>query len=329
MKRKKGFTLVELLVVIAVIALLMAILLPALSKAKEQARRAICGANLKQVGVAMAGYVADTDLLPWYAGRDPTYSGPFYSDTPSDEGTPHPYVAYRCNHNNNDTTYQDTSSNCPCGFARRPIPMRLGCLYARRYIGDGKVFYCPSNVDRDYQYKSYTNPDPAYGGLSSEWGMPHQAINTLANPVKNDWIRVGYSYYPIDENLRGLANMELVGGRLVPLYTARRFSSLSRRMPYATDGLWRSRNMSHKSGTERKANGTVLAVNAGVSALFKDGHVRFVKDEKVTYLWGNQSTPGTIFDNKFWEYWEIMSELSENDIDSRYLLYYVYQMIKP
>lgn len=55
MKRKKGFTLVELLVVIAVIALLMSILMPVLRKARDQAMRIMCGNHIKnlQLGVLM------------------------------------------------------------------------------------------------------------------------------------------------------------------------------------------------------------------------------------------------------------------------------------
>jgi len=59
--RKKGFTLIELLVVIAIIALLMAILMPALSKAKEQAKRAVCQSNLKQLMLAWGLYSDDND----------------------------------------------------------------------------------------------------------------------------------------------------------------------------------------------------------------------------------------------------------------------------
>lgn len=58
---RKGFTLIELLVVIAIIAILAAILFPVFSRARENARKATCQSNLKQVGLAVAGYVQDYD----------------------------------------------------------------------------------------------------------------------------------------------------------------------------------------------------------------------------------------------------------------------------
>ncbi len=62
--KKKTFTLIELMVVIAIIAILASILLPALGQAREKAKTSSCVSNLKQQGVAISMYLADYDFYP-------------------------------------------------------------------------------------------------------------------------------------------------------------------------------------------------------------------------------------------------------------------------
>jgi prepilin-type N-terminal cleavage/methylation domain-containing protein len=66
--RKKGFTLVELLVVISIIALLLSITMPGLQRAREQAKRTVCRSNLKSLGLAFHLYGNDWKnfLPPWW-----------------------------------------------------------------------------------------------------------------------------------------------------------------------------------------------------------------------------------------------------------------------
>lgn len=69
-KSRIAFTLIELLVVVAIVALLISILLPSLSAARENARLARCGAQLRQLGVAIHAYAAENrGMIP--RGPDP------------------------------------------------------------------------------------------------------------------------------------------------------------------------------------------------------------------------------------------------------------------
>jgi len=87
MRKTKGFTLIELLVVIAIIALLVSILLPSLNRARELAKRAICGTNLHGVGQAFALYQGDNkDQWPWLSVDDyDAETGTLYEDSPEED----------------------------------------------------------------------------------------------------------------------------------------------------------------------------------------------------------------------------------------------------
>ncbi len=266
-KRKSGFTLVELLVVIAVIALLLAILIPAMQKAKETARRVICANQVRQIGAAIAVYANSyDDFLPWYRGEDPAFKEaynckPVYPLNPEDgcPGDPpisHPFVAYRVDYKLKD------------GETLRP--MLLSCLYEAGVITEPKLFYCPSETTPRYRYKDYINPMP--DNTSKKWGTLPQAINvTPGLPSTNQWVRVGYTYYPTSPDT---PKNKKTGA---PWYSARKFDQLDDVLPYLTDRIWK-----RESGTEHLAKPFAhrTGTNYAVNALFKDGHTIYCKDQE-------------------------------------------------
>lgn len=97
---KKGFTLIELLVVVAIISILAAILFPVFARARENARRASCMSNMKQLGLAFMQYTQDYDewlpldtyANPWDTGIAP-YSG---IKVLYEASSPVPPLIFRC-----------------------------------------------------------------------------------------------------------------------------------------------------------------------------------------------------------------------------------------
>ena len=124
-----AFTLVELLVVIGIIALLIAIMLPALSRAKESANRVACGSNLRQLGVAFVMY--SNENRGWF---------PFHAAIGEMDKFGHPWNA-------EDWIYWHA--------ARKPAESPI-CTYLGGY--HLRVLRCPSD-DVPYHTRKIT-PDP-------------------------------------------------------------------------------------------------------------------------------------------------------------------------
>lgn len=122
MKKNKGFTLIELLVVIAIIAILAAMLLPALSRARERARAAVCMNNLKQVGLGMLMYAEDWD-------------GWIHVSLGSSGGEIHPEASYHNRIDRGASYYGYISPGvvvCPSYPPYRWDPLTPGAVYGGR-----------------------------------------------------------------------------------------------------------------------------------------------------------------------------------------------------
>ena len=80
---RKGFTLVELLVVMGMLAILVALLLPALASAQQAGRKAVCLANLRQLGIATHAYAFEYGGRIPYGPQAPPFTSPssFYPST--------------------------------------------------------------------------------------------------------------------------------------------------------------------------------------------------------------------------------------------------------
>ena len=118
--RRPAFTLIEILVVIAIIALLLAVLIPTLARAREHGRAAACLSNLRQQGLGFAAYSNDHNaVLPWVGSfRYSLMEGKYYLGFDPPES--HDWTA-----------------------------VNGGALYPKYVGNEPKIFYCPNNYTAD------------------------------------------------------------------------------------------------------------------------------------------------------------------------------------
>lgn len=154
--KKHAFTLIELLVVISIIALLIAILLPALGQARFAAQMTQCISNQHQLGAAINTLVVDNKGRTTHRGKDylaPGNSIPWY------------------NWPNSPKTLRWLGYYGPSS----PYSLGAGSLYHQGYVKDVNAYYCPAD--------DFYKPDPSgYDGFHSEFALAYMSYTW--NPMQ-------------------------------------------------------------------------------------------------------------------------------------------------
>ena len=168
---RNAFTLIELLVVISIIALLIAILLPALGMARKSAEQAQCLSNLKQIGIAYRGYLDEHNDIPhaspnewrWYPASGSVDSGNIFGGGNTDKGFG------------------------PNGYIKPHSPKAYWGVAYSEYLGDTApdFFHCPSAKETDY-WSLEGHGVESEATITAAYGISDHATGNKVGPKQID-----------------------------------------------------------------------------------------------------------------------------------------------
>ncbi|MBN2210350.1 MAG: type II secretion system protein [Sedimentisphaerales bacterium] len=251
----RGFTLIELLVVVSIIALLVSILLPALNRAREQAKRTKCATQLHEIGVGIASYAADNvDHIPESMQMMYIRSGVYNANQAIS-----PYLTF--------WIYSLDDRNPPHIVTGA---YNMAPLYDTGIIDQPEIFYCPGINANSSVLVNGSDPAQmftweAYKHQGETWPAPELPQRRTYGAT-----RISYNYFPQSKNTRYTPTGTGIPSNFsCPKYTDK-YSDLSAQYALVTDFLYTYEALPHQFKNEP----------TGINALFGDMHVAWSKEQE-------------------------------------------------